>query len=89
MSEQQLATGAWTTVDQATIERFADATGDHQWIHVDRERAAASPLGGTVAHGYLTLSLLPRLLDDVLEIRGRDNDSQLRSRSPAFPDPPA
>jgi acyl dehydratase len=55
--------GEWATVDQARIDAFADATGDHQWIHVDTERAQReSPYGGTIAHGYLTLSLLPTLL---------------------------
>ncbi len=49
----------WLTVDQPRIDRFADATGDHQWIHVDAARAAAGPFGATVAHGFLTLSLLP------------------------------
>ncbi len=51
----------WLLVDQERVDAFADATDDHQWIHVDRERAAASPFGGTIAHGYLTLSLLPML----------------------------
>jgi acyl dehydratase len=51
----------WLLVDQERVDAFADATGDHQWIHVDRERAAASPFGGTIAHGYLTLSLVPML----------------------------
>jgi len=51
----------WFTVDQARINTFADATEDHQWIHVDTERAAAGPFGGTVAHGFLTLSLVPYL----------------------------
>ncbi len=51
----------WLTVDQARIDLFAQATGDHQWIHVDPERAAKGPYGSTVAHGYLTLSLLPGL----------------------------
>lgn len=51
----------WLLVDQERVDAFADATGDHQWIHVDRERAAESPFGGTIAHGYLTLSLLPML----------------------------
>lgn len=51
----------WLTVDQAMIDRFADVTGDHQFIHVDPVAAAATPFGGTVAHGFLTLSLLPRL----------------------------
>jgi acyl dehydratase len=56
------------TVDQATIDKFADATGDHQWIHVDPVRAAAGPFGTTIAHGYLTLSLLPRLAESALKI---------------------
>lgn len=54
-----LGTSEWLMVDQARIDQFADATGDHQWIHVDAERAAAGPFGTTVAHGLLTLSLLP------------------------------
>jgi acyl dehydratase len=51
----------WLLVDQETIDRFADATGDHQFIHVDPERAARTPFGGTIAHGFLLLSLLPKL----------------------------
>ncbi len=51
----------WVTVDQARINLFAEATGDHQWIHIDAERAAHGPYGSTVAHGFLTLSLLPEL----------------------------
>ena len=58
-----LGVSDWITVDQARIDRFADATGDHQWIHVDPVRAAAGPFGGTVAHGFLTLSLLPWFFD--------------------------
>ena len=57
-----VATSDWVTIDQPMIDRFADATGDHQWIHVDPARAAKSPFGSTVAHGFLTLSLLPRFL---------------------------
>lgn len=58
---QLLGRSDWMLVDQARIDRFAQATGDHQWIHVDAQRAAAGPFGTTVAHGYLTLSLLPAL----------------------------
>jgi acyl dehydratase len=65
---QELAVGDWLTVDQATIDKFADATGDHQWIHVDKERAAKGPFGTTVAHGYLTLSLLPKLAESALKV---------------------
>ncbi len=60
----------WLEIDQARINLFADATGDHQWIHVDPERAAAGPFGTTIAHGYLTLSLLPALLGDRLRVEG-------------------
>jgi acyl dehydratase len=51
----------WIEIDQARVNLFADATEDHQWIHVDEEQAAAGPFGGTIAHGYLTLSLIPML----------------------------
>lgn len=60
---QPLGTSDWVTVDQARIDAFAAATGDHQWIHVDPERAKAGPFGTTIAHGFLTLSLLPLLFD--------------------------
>jgi acyl dehydratase len=67
-----LGPSSWVTVDQATIDKFADATGDHQWIHVDPERAKKElPWGKTIAHGYLTLSLLPRLIKDLLDVRYR------------------
>ena len=56
---------AWLKIDQDRVDRFADATGDHQFIHVDPERAARTPLGTTVAHGYLTLSLLPLLSAEI------------------------
>ena len=56
---EQLGASDWVTVDQKQIDTFAEATGDHQWIHVDVEKAKAGPFGGTIAHGYLTLSLLP------------------------------
>ncbi len=58
-SGTEIGTSDWLTVDQDRITAFADATNDHQWIHVDEERAAAGPFGGTIAHGFLTLSLLP------------------------------
>lgn len=63
-----LGTSDWFEVDQARIDAFADATLDHQWIHVDPVRAAESPFGGTVAHGYLTLSLVPHLTRQVYDI---------------------
>jgi acyl dehydratase len=58
----------WITVDQAQIDGFADATGDHQWIHVDPQRAADGPFGTTIAHGFLTLSLVPVLLQSLYRI---------------------
>ena len=64
-----LGTSEWFTVDQKTIDLFAEATGDHQWIHVDVERAAKEMPGGkTIAHGFLTLSLLPRLAPSVYRV---------------------
>src|SRR5215468_9844546 len=63
-------TSEWLTVDQKRIDLFADATSDHQWIHVDAEKAAAGPFGTTIAHGYLTLSLLPALFADLYRIAG-------------------
>src|SRR3546814_15831390 len=58
---QHLGTSDWVLVDQAMIDKFADATGDHQFIHVDPEKAKLTPFGGTIAHGFLTLSLIPML----------------------------
>jgi acyl dehydratase len=58
---QELGVGPWLEVTQERVDAFAEVTGDHQYIHVDPERAAATPFGGTIAHGYLTLSLLPLL----------------------------
>ncbi|WP_309649863.1 MaoC family dehydratase [Nocardioides sp.] len=58
---EELGSSEWLTIDQERVDTFADATGDHQWIHVDVERSKDGPFGGTIAHGYLTLSLLPFL----------------------------
>jgi acyl dehydratase len=63
-----LGASDWVTVDQAMIDRFAEATGDFQWIHVDQARAKASPFGTTIAHGWLTLSLLARLSNETYRI---------------------
>ena len=60
----------WLAIDQARVDRFAEATGDHQWIHVDPARAAEGPFGGTIAHGYLTMSLVNFFLPDLVEVRG-------------------
>ena len=69
---QELGPSEWITVEQAMIDKFADATGDHQWIHVDVERARREMPGGkTIAHGYLTLSLVPRLAATLLKVTKR------------------
>ena len=60
----------WLVLDQARVDQFAMATDDHQWIHVDPERAASGPYGGTIAHGLLTLSLLPRFMHDLYRVDG-------------------
>jgi acyl dehydratase len=67
---QDLGYSGWIDVPQERIDAFADATDDHQWIHVDAERAAGGPFGGTIAHGYLTLSLLIPLWTDILDVQG-------------------
>ena len=66
----KLGPGEWLTVTQERVNRFADATDDHQWIHVDPARAKAGPFGATIAHGYLTLSLMAKFLPQLLEVRG-------------------
>ncbi|HMN22438.1 MAG TPA: MaoC family dehydratase [Ottowia sp.] len=65
---QEVAVSDWHTVTQQHIDQFADATGDHQWIHVDPERARAGPFGATIAHGFLTLSLIAGLADRTVRI---------------------
>ena len=66
---QELGVSEWVSVDQQRIDQFADATGDHQWIHIDPVRAAAGPFKTTVAHGFLTLSLLPEMSASAFEVR--------------------
>ncbi len=66
---QELGESEWIAVDQARIDRFAEATGDHQWIHVDPVRAKAGPFGTTVAHGFLTLSLMPEMFATAFAVR--------------------
>ncbi|WP_292607922.1 MaoC family dehydratase [Nocardioides sp. REDSEA-S30_B4] len=65
---QELGTSAWVEITQERVDTFADATGDHQWIHVDTERSAEGPFGGTIAHGYLTLSMVPWLGSEVFAL---------------------
>ncbi|MDN3480950.1 MaoC family dehydratase [Arthrobacter sp. APC 3897] len=66
----QRETSEWITIDQDRINRFADATDDHQWIHTEPERAAAGPFGATIAHGFLVLSLLPALTAERVSLDG-------------------
>ena len=70
LTGQHLGTSDWVEITQERINRFADATGDHQWIHVDEERAKDGPFGRTIAHGYLTLSLLPLFYNTIYSIEG-------------------
>ena len=67
---EHLGHGGWHEITQAEINLFADATGDHQWIHVDPERAAQGPFGSTIAHGYLTVSMLPMLATSIYHVEG-------------------
>ncbi|MBW8091674.1 MaoC family dehydratase [Streptomyces hygroscopicus subsp. hygroscopicus] len=66
--DEELGPSDWLEIDQKRVDLFADATGDHQWIHVDAEKAAAGPFGTTIAHGYLTLSLLPSFTPQLLRV---------------------
>ena len=84
---ERLGVSEWHTVDQKQVDLFADATGDHQWIHVDRERAAAGPFGATIAHGYLTLSLLPTLTKEIYRVDGLKMGINYGSDRVRFPTP--
>lgn len=68
---RQIGPGPWRVVNQSRIDTFADATEDHQWIHVDPDRAREGPFGTTIAHGYLSLSMIPTLFEEMLEITDR------------------
>ncbi|MGP3940124.1 MULTISPECIES: MaoC family dehydratase [Streptomyces] len=70
LAGSDLGTSEWIEVTQDRIDTFADATGDHQWIHTDPERAAQGPFGAPIAHGYLTLSLFIPLFTQLLDVRG-------------------
>ena len=85
---QKIGTSDWVMVDQSMIDKFAEATGDHQWIHVDVERAKRDMPGGkTIAHGYLTLSLLPRLSHGIYTIRRRSRGINYGSNKVRFTAP--
>ena len=85
---KELGVSGWLRVEQERIDEFAHATGDHQWIHVDVERAGReSPYGGTIAHGYLTLSLAPVLLPEVLQVSGISMGVNYGCNKVRFPSP--
>jgi acyl dehydratase len=82
-----LGASAWFEVTQDRVNLFADATDDHQWIHTDPERAAGGPFGGPIAHGYLTLSLLIPLFNELLEVRGVKMSVNYGLEKVRFPSP--
>ena len=84
---ETLGPGDWLTIDQYRIDAFADATGDHQWIHVDPERAAAGPYGATIAHGYLMQSLIPLLAAGLYTIQTGSARINHGSNTIRFPTP--
>ncbi|HEX9863912.1 MAG TPA: MaoC family dehydratase [Acidimicrobiia bacterium] len=84
---QELGTSSWVEIGQSRIDAFADVTGDHQWIHTDPERAAAGPFGTTIAHGYLTLSLLIPLLEEILVVENRESSINYGLDKVRFPSP--
>ncbi|RBM16308.1 enoyl-CoA hydratase [Prauserella sp. PE36] len=83
----ELGVSDWIEVGQDRIDTFADATGDHQWIHVDAEKAKEGPFGGTIAHGYLTLSLIIPLWTDLLEVEGVTTKVNYGLNKVRFPSP--
>jgi acyl dehydratase len=85
--DKHLGYSEWHNVSQEQVNRFADATGDHQWIHIDVERAKAGPFGGPIAHGYLTLSLAPVLLGQVLQVDGVAMGVNYGANKVRFPSP--
>jgi acyl dehydratase len=84
---QDLGRSDWLEVTQERIDGFADATGDHQWIHVDPERAADGPFGGPIAHGYLTLSLVNHFLPQLIEVRDASMGVNYGTNKVRFPAP--
>ena len=87
MEGEELGVSDWLLVDQDRVNAFADATGDHQWIHIDPERAAASPLGGTIAHGLYSLSLGPALSSTLLRFDGFAHSLNYGYNKVRFPAP--
>ena len=78
---------SWHEITQERVDQFAEATGDHQWIHVDPERASSGPFGGTIAHGYLTLALTPLLAWEVMRVDGLTMEINYGSNKVRFPAP--
>ncbi|MFB9776194.1 MaoC family dehydratase [Brevibacterium otitidis] len=84
---QEVGSSDWVTIDQDRIQLFADATDDHQWIHLDEEKAKAGPFGGTIAHGFLTLSLLPMLSQRTVDVTGMKMKINYGLNKVRFPQP--
>lgn len=84
---EHLGYSEWHTVTQEQVNTFAEATGDHQWIHVDPERAAQGPFGATIAHGYLTLSLLPMLGKEIYQVNNTSMGINYGLNKVRFPQP--
>ena len=84
---QQLGYSEWEAITQERVNVFADATNDHQWIHVDPERAKEGPFGGAIAHGYLTLSLAPALLSQILTVENMKFGVNYGANKVRFPSP--
>ncbi|KUM87792.1 MaoC family dehydratase [Streptomyces pseudovenezuelae] len=87
LAGSDLGTSEWIEVTQERIDTFADATGDHQWIHVDPEKAAAGPFGAPIAHGYLTLSLFIPLFTELLDVQGVTTKVNYGLNKVRFPSP--
>ena len=84
---EQAGPTEWVEIDQKQIDLFAEATGDHQWIHVDPEKAAQGPFGTTIAHGYLTLSLIPSFMPELFRVEGVKMGVNYGSNKVRFPSP--
>ena len=84
---RELGTSDWVEIDQARIDGFADATGDHQWIHVDPVQAAEGPFGATIAHGYLTLALTNQFLPEIVRVDGVSMGINYGTNKVRFPQP--
>jgi acyl dehydratase len=87
LTGSDLGVGDWIDITQERVNGFADATGDHQWIHVDVEKAKSGPFGGTIAHGYLTLALIIPLFNELLEVRGVSMSINYGLEKVRFPSP--